>query len=720
MLKNNFETVLDQARELAASLKQKSVTPAIACYCALKNLKIEDVEKYNELNNDYDGRFEQLVKNDIARGDADFDMPEEATEILGSNKLAYFFDAYLPCHHNLATYYDIAWAYSEFSKPRPVGLKFDKFPMIKRVDGMVSHSSPVVVDDAYGKVLECLPRVTTHSPLFIIDDPVKAKDILIGIGRRLISESQDHVAKKIEYVYYMDAAKCKSMSYKFTEAVMKLTSLLQKFNGVLLIHGYDNILNYFDDGPKDVIEELRLKNRVICTTTEEDFMEDYNKDNSMGFHLINLIKVDKTEDDIRILDSAITHMCGEHLVTVKFSAEELYSTIKRSLGEKVYEDACNILDMAMSLARRKGKRAVELETVKSVLPKEVTASGAWSLIEAQERSNNLLQSLKDRIKGQDAACEEIVEAITAWSLTEKKRPISFIASGQPGVGKTEMAKQLATILPGYKLCRFNMTNYSATAADSGLFGASAGYVGYSEDGGDLGKALVEAKEEGKSVILFFDEVEKCTKKVLNQLLQTIDEGMIITPGGETLEFKDAIVYMTTNASVTEQESPRVKVGFIHGGELCTGNKKSMRAALLECEAFSPEFLDRIDHILSFNPLTEKDLYEIARTYLQDSAAEFFKNHGVEIRYDKSIPAYIAMLATNGHGARGVHRYCNQAISTANKFAVQYPSISQKKGIVVKMVDDAITAQALTVTKRAKSTSKTENSAARTKAGVAAK
>lgn len=261
-----------------------------------------------------------------------------------------------------------------------------------------------------------------------------------------------------------------------------------------------------------------------------------------------------------------------------------------------------------------------------------------------KRLASLEDELKKHIVGQDEAISKLAAAVRRGrvQISPRKRPQSFIFVGPTGVGKTELVKQLAMYLfdSPESLIRLDMSEYMEKFSVSKIIGSPPGYVGYDE----AGQLTEKVRRKPYSVVLF-DEIEKAHKDVLNILLQILDEGRITDSQGRTVNFENTIIVMTSNAGSTDT----VSLGF---GKSANDINKDVTMKALE-RFLRPEFLGRVDEIISFNTLSFDDFEKIARIML-DELTESLKDKAIELVYDDSVPVFIAREAFGSKkNARGI-------------------------------------------------------------------
>lgn len=275
---------------------------------------------------------------------------------------------------------------------------------------------------------------------------------------------------------------------------------------------------------------------------------------------------------------------------------------------------------------------------------------------------SLEDELKQHIVGQDDAIEKIAAAVRRGrvQISPKKRPQSFIFVGPTGVGKTELVKQLAEYLfdSPETLIRLDMSEYMEKFSVSRIIGSPPGYVGYD----DAGQLTEKVRRKPYSVILF-DEIEKAHKDVLNILLQILDEGRITDAQGRTVNFENTIIVMTSNAGSTDTAT----MGF---GK--TDNEINKDVTMKALERFlRPEFIGRVDEIITFNSLSFDNFEKIAEIML-DELKESLKDKAIELVYDEAVPVFIAKesygLKKNARGIRdSVRRNVEDKLASAIVF-----------------------------------------------------
>ncbi|MBR4880575.1 MAG: ATP-dependent Clp protease ATP-binding subunit [Clostridia bacterium] len=269
------------------------------------------------------------------------------------------------------------------------------------------------------------------------------------------------------------------------------------------------------------------------------------------------------------------------------------------------------------------------------------------------RIDRLAERLKSRIVGQDEAVEAVARAVkrSRAGISYKRKPVSFIFAGPTGVGKTELVKTLAADLfdSPETLIRLDMSEFMEKHSVSRIIGSPPGYVGYDE----AGQLTEKVRRKPYSVVLF-DEIEKAHPDVLNVLLQILDDGRITYAQGRDVSFENAIVVMTTNAGSNLNTN---SAGF--SGNFNDGNSDKTHKAL--SEFLRPEFINRVDAVITFRSLDETDFVSIARIMLND-LAKVLSDKGIETSYTDAAADFVARSSfSRKYGARNMRRFIESNI-----------------------------------------------------------
>ncbi len=347
----------------------------------------------------------------------------------------------------------------------------------------------------------------------------------------------------------------------------------------------------------------------------------------------------------------------EQLLTLKEKREaaESQTPTNESESQKLYEEITKIKAEEIQVSEK--LREIEPSCENVVLDEEDIANviEVWTGIPASSISQNefekidtLNKRLKDRIIGQDEAVDAVSRAIkrNRAGISYKRKPVSFIFAGPTGVGKTELVKTLAADLfnSPETLIRLDMSEFMEKHSVSRIIGAPPGYVGYDE----AGQLTEKIRRRPYSVILF-DEIEKAHSDVLNVLLQILDDGRITDARGKTVNFENTVIVMTTNAG---SDNSSATVGFSENAH-ATAENKTMKAL---SSFLRPEFINRVDEIITFNSLTEKDFAEIAKIMLGELKMAL-EEKSISFKFSDEAAELIARESySHRFGARNMRRY----------------------------------------------------------------
>jgi len=291
---------------------------------------------------------------------------------------------------------------------------------------------------------------------------------------------------------------------------------------------------------------------------------------------------------------------------------------------------------------------------------------AWleedELFAFQERVRDIEETLSNRVVGQTAAVHAVSHSVkkAAVGLKDPRKPVGvFLLVGPTGTGKTELAKSLTRQLFGNlaSLVRIDCSEYALPHEYAKLIGAPPGYIGHNEGG-----QLTEAVKKAKTCVVLFDEIEKAHEKVHNLLLQLMDEGTLTDSKGEKISFQRAVVLMTSNIGVDDVHRIADRVGFgKRGHEDMDAGAVAYTMTEAVKRAFRPEFINRIDEVIQFRPLTVEDCEKIASLQLNEMAG-YLERTGVQLRFANSLIRHLATLGWSPeYGARELRRHIRDQV-----------------------------------------------------------
>ncbi len=415
------------------------------------------------------------------------------------------------------------------------------------------------------------------------------------------------------------------------------------------------ISHYYEDFHRIHIPEGVLRQAVVMS-------ERYITDRYLPDKAIDLI--DEAASRLSISSAALneTMELRDKLLRLKDEREELEASITADDAEsqKKYEKLANYHSEELRLADRIAELESECELV--VLNEENLAEVVemWTCVPASsitenefKRIDKLSERIREHIVGQDEAVDAVCRAIkrSRAGISYKRKPVSFIFAGPTGIGKTELVKTIAADLfhSPETLIRLDMSEFMEKHSVSKIIGAPPGYVGY-----DDGSQLTEKIRRRPYSVVLFDEIEKAHRDVLNVLLQILDDGRITDAQGKTVNFENTIIVMTTNAG---SESGNAVVGFSQDSARASRERTEKALATF----LRPEFINRVDEIITFRSLDRSDFTQIAKIMLGQLAAAMAER-GMTLEYTDEAARKIAEESfSEKYGARNMRRYIQKNV-----------------------------------------------------------
>ena len=537
----------------------------------------------------------------------------------------------------------------------------------RAIKGMID---PVIGREAeLDRTVQILCRRQKNNPLFVGDAGVGKTALAEGLAHRIVSNMVPTNLKGSR-IYSLDLGLVIAGSkYRgdFEERLRGITKEIQESSDIILFIDEIHTLmgtGSVSGGTMDASNLLKPalgsgKIRCIGATTFKEYRKYFEADHAMSrrFQKIDIDEPSK-KDTLQILFGLKDRF--EKFHKVRYSQASLQAAVDLSSKyihhKKLPDKAIDVLDevgASFALKRSKTSDKIKLAGVMDVkrVVAQLAAIPEKSLKASDfEQLKNLGRQLSSVVFGQDhaVAAVETTVKLAKTGLGDNNRPQGvFFFAGPTGVGKTELSIQLARTL-GVPLHRFDMSEYMERHAVSRLVGAPPGYVGY-DDGG----LLTEKVKQKPHSVLLFDEIEKAHRDVHNILLQVMDRGVLTDSNGRETDFRGTIIIMTSN--VGAHEMSQWQIGFDNH----IGGKYSAQKALKK--SFSPEFLGRIDHIITFKSLPPAIATKIVETHLSELVVRL-KTKGYRLSYDNNI---IPCLVDKGfdaiYGARPLKSHIQDVI-----------------------------------------------------------
>lgn len=532
-----------------------------------------------------------------------------------------------------------------------------------KIDPLIGRDSEVE------RVIQVLCRRRKNNPLLVGEAGVGKTAIAEGLAWRIVKgDVPEILADATVYSLDMGALLAGTKYRGDFEQRLKgvLKSLKDSPHGVLFIDEIHTLIGAgaASGGTLDASNLLKpaLSNgqlKCIGATTFTEYRGIFEKDAALSrrFQKVDVVEptVDQTVQILRGLKSRFEEHHGvKYASAALVAAAELSS---RYINDRHLPDkAIDVIDEAGAaqriLPKSKQKKTIGRPEIEEIVAKIARIPPQSVTVDDRSKLQTLDRDIKSVVFGQDPAIEALASAIkmTRAGLGKTDRPIgSFLFSGPTGVGKTEVAKQLAYIL-GIELLRFDMSEYMERHAVSRLIGAPPGYVGF-----DQGGLLTEAINKKPHCVLLLDEVEKAHPDIFNILLQVMDHGTLTDSNGRKTDFRNVIIIMTTNAGAEAMQ--KSTIGFTNARE--SGDEMADIKKF-----FTPEFRNRLDAIVSFKALDETIIMRVVDKFLMQLEEQLH-----EKKVDATFsPALRAHLAKHGFdplmGARPMQRIIQDTVRKA--------------------------------------------------------
>ncbi|WP_323763583.1 ATP-dependent Clp protease ATP-binding subunit ClpA [Marinovum sp.] len=506
------------------------------------------------------------------------------------------------------------------------------------VDPLIGRESEVE------RCIQVLCRRRKNNPLLVGDPGVGKTAIAEGLARKIESGETPEVLANTT-IYSLDmGALLAGTRYRgdFEERLKAVVNELEEHpDAVLFIDEIHTVIGAgaTSGGAMDASNLLKPalqggKLRTMGSTTYKEFRQHFEKDRALArrFQKIDVVEP-SVEDSVKILKGLKPYFEDHH--HIKYTADAIKTAVELSAryitDRKLPDKAIDVIDEAgaaqhlvVESRRRKTIGTKEIEDVVAKIaripPKNVSKNDAEVL-------KDLEASLKRVVFGQDDAIVALSSAIklARAGLREPEKPIgNYLFAGPTGVGKTEVAKQLADTL-GVELLRFDMSEYMEKHAVSRLIGAPPGYVGF-----DQGGQLTDGVDQHPHCVLLLDEMEKAHPDVYNILLQVMDHGALTDHNGRTVDFRNVILIMTSNAGA--QEQAKAAIGF--GRDRREGED----TAAIE-RTFTPEFRNRLDAVISFKPLPKTVISQVVEKFVLQLEAQLM-DRNVTIELSKAAAEWL--------------------------------------------------------------------------------
>src|ERR1044072_642498 len=557
-----------------------------------------------------------------------------------------------------------------------------------RVDPLIGRGPEV------DRTIQILCRRSKNNPLYVGDPGVGKTAIAEGLARKIVEGDVPEVLKEA-VIYALDmGALLAGTRYRgdFEERLKAVVTELEKLpNSILFIDEIHTVIGAgaTSGGAMDASNLLKpaLSNgaiRCIGSTTYKEFRNHFEKDRALlrRFQKID-INEPTVEDSIKILAGLRSAFEQHH--GVKYTPDAIKSAVELSAryisDRKLPDKAIDVIDevgaMQMLVVPSKRKKTITVKEIEAVISTMARIPAKSVSSDDKKALEHLDKDLKRVVFGQDEAIERLSSAIklARAGLRDPDKPIgSYLFSGPTGVGKTEVARQLASIL-GVPLQRFDMSEYMERHSVSRLIGAPPGYVGY-----DQGGLLTDAVDQHPHSVLLLDEIEKAHPDLFNILLQVMDHGSLTDHHGKTVDFRNSILIMTTNAGASDMA--RESIGF---GAATRADAQEDAVKKL----FTPEFRNRLDAIVPFDYLPTGIVARVVEKFILQLELQLADRH-VHIQLDDAAKGWLTERGYDKlYGARPMGRLIQEKIKQPLAEELLFGKLVHGGEVVVKLKDKAL-------------------------------
>ncbi len=578
------------------------------------------------------------------------------------------------------------------SEPAPAS-PLDSFAQNLNTQALAGKIDPLIGRETeLERVIQTLCRRRKNNPLLVGEAGVGKTAIAEGLARRIIEGSVPEILAQ-STVFALDMGALLAGTKYRGDFEQRLKGVLKQLTdnpkAILFIDEIHTLIGAgaASGGTLDASNLLKPalssgQLRCIGATTYTEYRGIFEKDHALSrrFQKIDVPEpsVSETVAILRGLKSRFEDHHG-----VKYTSAALTTAAQlsaRYISDRHLPDkAIDVIDEAGAaqriLPKSKQKRVITPREIEDIIakiaripPKSVSSDDKNSL-------KTLDRDLKAVVFGQDAAIDALATAIkmSRSGLGNPQKPIgNFLFSGPTGVGKTEVARQLAYVL-GVELIRFDMSEYMERHAVSRLIGAPPGYVGF-----DQGGLLTEAINKHPYAVVLLDEVEKAHPDIFNVLLQVMDHGTLTDTNGRKADFRNVVLIMTTNAGA--EMLNKATIGF--SGSRQTGDEMSEIRRM-----FTPEFRNRLDAIIPFAPLSEPIIMQVVDKFLMQLEEQLHEKK-VEVSFTEALKRYLAKQGFDPQmGARPMARLIQDTIRKALADELLFGRLAQGGHVVVDVDDN---------------------------------
>ncbi|PPQ26521.1 ATP-dependent Clp protease ATP-binding subunit ClpA [Rhodopila globiformis] len=567
-------------------------------------------------------------------------------------------------------------------------VNLNKKAMAGKIDPLIGRDLEIE------RTIQILCRRTKNNPLYVGDPGVGKTAIAEGLAKRIVEGDVPEVLAK-STIFALDMGSLLAGTrYRgdFEERLKAVVSELESQPGAILF--IDEIHTVIGAGAtsggamdaSNLLKPALASGTLRCigSTTYKEFRNYFEKDRALvrRFQKID-VNEPTVEDSVKILRGLKLNYEKHH--KVRYTEEAIRGAVELSAkyinDRKLPDKAIDVIDEVgasrMLLPEHKRRKTVTLRDVEEIVAKIARIPPKSVSADDKETLRNLERDLKSMVFGQDKAIEALSAAIklARAGLREPEKPIgNYLFSGPTGVGKTEVARQLAATM-GIELIRFDMSEYMERHSISRLIGAPPGYVGF-----DQGGLLTDAIDQHPHAVLLLDEIEKAHPDLFNILLQVMDHGKLTDHNGKTVDFRNVVLIMTTNAGASDLA--KEAIGF--GRETRTGEDEDAIKRL-----FTPEFRNRLDAVIAFAGLTPEIVGRVVEKFVMQLEAQL-ADRNVTIELSSAAKEWLAERGYDRlYGARPLARVIQEHIKKALAEELLFGKLVKGGAVKVTLKDNKL-------------------------------
>ncbi len=567
-------------------------------------------------------------------------------------------------------------------------VNLNKKAMAGKIDPLIGRDMEIE------RTIQILCRRTKNNPLYVGDPGVGKTAIAEGLAKRIVEGDVPEVLAK-STIFALDMGSLLAGTrYRgdFEERLKAVVNELEAQPGAILF--IDEIHTVIGAGAtsggamdaSNLLKPALASGNLRCigSTTYKEFRNYFEKDRALvrRFQKID-VNEPSLEDSVKILRGLKLNYEKHH--KVRYTEEAIRGAVELSAkyinDRKLPDKAIDVIDEVgasrMLLPENKRRKTVTLRDVEEIVAKIARIPPKSVSADDKETLRNLERDLKSMVFGQDRAIEALSAAIklARAGLREPEKPIgNYLFSGPTGVGKTEVARQLAATM-GIELIRFDMSEYMERHSISRLIGAPPGYVGF-----DQGGLLTNSIDQHPHAVLLLDEIEKAHPDLFNILLQVMDHGKLTDHNGKTVDFRNVILIMTTNAGASDLA--KEAIGF--GRESRVGEDEDAIKRL-----FTPEFRNRLDATITFAALTPEIVGRVVEKFVMQLEAQL-ADRNVTIELSSAAKEWLAERGYDRlYGARPLGRVIQEHIKKALAEELLFGKLVKGGAVKVTLKDNKL-------------------------------